>query len=131
MSSAPDATLDIPHFVYRCYSGDNTLLYIGVARDVEARIYHHLHECNRNKVPNGPLRRHMERYEATRFPTKLAARAEERRAIAAESPLLNRQHNPQRFRKVGTATYGLVAPVHPIVAEVFAGCPVIEQERAA
>jgi hypothetical protein len=118
MSSAPDATLAVPHYVYRCYA-DATLLYVGVARDVEARMFHHLHPCNIGKQPNGSLRRHMTHHEAVRYETKVEARAAERAAITAEGPLLNRQHNPSRFRKVAGGTYEAVAPVHPITAHAF------------
>lgn len=131
MSSAPDAVLEIPHYVYRCYAADNTLLYVGVAQDVESRLFHHLHSCNRGKQPNGTLRVHMARHEADLYPTKLAARQAERSSIAALAPLLNRQHNPTRFRKVNTATYGLVEPVHPLTAAAFPTLPVLPSERAA
>lgn len=118
MSSAPDAVLAVPHYVYRCYAGD-TLLYVGVARDVEARMFHHLHLCNAGKQPNGSLRRHMTRYESVRYDTKVEARAAERTAIVTEGTLLNKQHNPQRFRKVAGGTYVAAEPVHPITADAY------------
>lgn len=124
MSSAPDATLAVPHYVYRCYAGD-TLLYVGVARDVETRMFHHLHPCNIGKQPNGSLRRHMTHHESVRYATKVEARAAERAAIESEGPLLNKQHNPSRFRKVAGGTYAAVEPVHPIIAAAF------ELEQAA
>lgn len=130
MSSAPDADLNRPHFLYRCFDRDGVLLYVGVAADVESRMFHHLHQCNVGKQPNGSLRRHMTTWTSEPHPTKLAARDAERRTIAAEAPLLNRQHNPRRFRKVGTATYGLVQPVHPISAQAFPELPRIERRAA-
>lgn len=132
MSSRPDADLALPHYVYRCFSADGALLYVGVARNVEDRMFHHLHECNMGKQPNEGLRRHMTRYDAERFGTKLEARAVERATIAAEAPLLNRQHNPARFRKVSPSTYGAIEPVHPITAEAFRSSPRVEPlERAS
>lgn len=131
MSALPDAVLAVAHSVYRCYDESGTLLYVGVARNVEDRMFHHLHECNRGKQPNGTLRQHMSRYEVTAYPTKLEARAAERAAITSEAPLLNRQHNPRRFRKAGTATYALIEPVHPLTAEAFPDLPRATQERAA
>ena len=34
-------------------------------------------------------------------------------------PLLNKQHNPLRFRKVAGGAYAAVEPVHPIIAVAF------------
>lgn len=132
MSAAPDAVLAVPHFLYRCFDADGQLLYVGVARNVEDRLFHHTHFCNRGKQPNGSLRRHMVSHAAESYPTKVEARAAERRAITTEAPLLNRQHNPHRFRKVSPSTYGFVAPIHPISAAAFPGLPQLDtQERAA
>ena len=122
MSSAPDAELNRPHYVYRCYAGI-TLLYVGVTQDVESRMFHHLHLCNAGKQPNGSLRRHMTRHESTAYATKVEARAAERHAIETEAPLLNRQHNPQRFRKAAGGTYTALEPVHPITAAAFPEMP--------
>lgn len=123
MSSAPDAELARPHYVYCCYGAEGSLLYVGVAQDVEGRMFHHLHLCNAGKQPNGSLRRHMVRHEVERFATKVEARAAERQAITTEAPLLNRQHNPRRFRKVAGGSYVAVEPVHPITAAAFPGMP--------
>ena len=131
MSAAPDALLNVPHYVYRCYDQDGALLYVGVARNVEERMFHHLHPCNMGKQPNGTLRRHMARYEVESFATKLEARSAERSAIATEAPLLNRQHNPRRFRKAGTASYALVEPIHPLTAAAFPELPHIELGESA
>lgn len=122
MSSAPDAVMNLPHYVYRCYAGD-VLLYVGVAQDVPSRMFHHLHPCNVGKQPNGSLQRHMTHHEAECFGTKVEARSAERAAIASEAPLLNKQHNPKRFRKAGQATYAAIEPVHPITAAAFPELP--------
>jgi len=119
MSARPDVELDRPHYVYRCYSESGDLLYIGVAADLGSRMFHHLHPCNRGKQPNGTLRRLMTDYSAERFETKVAARVAEREAIRLGAPLLNKQHNPLRFRKVAGGTYEAVKPVHPITAAAF------------
>lgn len=127
MSSPRDAASHGPHHVYRCYTASGMLLYIGVAQDVEARMFHHLHACNMGKQSNGTLRRLMTRCESVLYPTRLDARAEERRAIRDEAPLLNKQHNPRRFRKAGTAGYALVEPVHPITAAAFPELSAVER----
>lgn len=127
MSSAPDAELNRPHSVYRCYAGD-VLLYVGVAQDVESRMFHQMHPCNFGKQPNRGLQRHMTRYESAQYATKVDARAAERRAIASEAPLLNRQHNAKRFRKVADGSYVALEPVHPITAEAF---PELPRQEAA
>lgn len=132
MSSAPDAEINRPHSLYRCFDAAGALLYVGVARDVEDRMFHHLHACNAGKQPNGTLRTHMADYTVEVYPTKLAARDAERQAIATEGPLLNKQHNPRRFRKVKGAAYALVEPVHPLTAAAFPGLPrLAAEERAA
>lgn len=122
MSSAPDAALERPHSVYRCYAGD-VLLYVGVTADVAGRMFHHLHPCNRGKQPNGSLRRHMTHHESVEYGTKVEARAAERVAIATEAPLLNRQHNVKRFRKAAGGTYVALEPVHAITAAAFPEMP--------
>lgn len=135
MSSAPDAEVYGVHYVYRCFGDDGQLLYVGCTRNVEERMYHHLQQCNMGKQPNGTLRRHMAHWTAEAFPTKLAAREGERRAIAEGSPLLNKQHNPARFKRIGVGGrtrgsipgmgYALVAPVHPLTRWAFPDLPVL------
>lgn len=75
---------------------DGHLLYIGATRDIEGRMYHMLHPCNRGKRPNGDLQRRMDSYAVTEYPTRADAFAAERAAIAAELPELNRQSKPKR-----------------------------------
>lgn len=98
-SRTPDANDPREHFVYRLYDGDD-LLYIGCTEDVDARLRLH----------------HVAAKDGTclweRHPNKAAARQAEREAIAAEAPLLNKQHNPTRFKKVGT-NFVPVEPIHP------------------
>lgn len=109
MSARPDAELSVPHSLYRCFDASGQLLYIGVARNVGERMFHHLHLCNAAKTPNGYLRRHMKDFTVQVYPSKLEARAAERAAINVEAPLLNRQHNPSRFRKNAAGQYEAVA----------------------
>lgn len=87
-----------PHFVYRIYSADDVLLYIGCAYDVEQRIY--MHKATYTMVDAFLIHRHYQRHTSEQHPTLRAARAAERAAITAEAPLLNRQHNPKRWRRV-------------------------------
>ncbi len=131
MSTTVDATDQRPHLVYRCYGAGDVLLYVGVAQNVSDRLFHHMHQCNQFKQPNGTLQRHMVRHTAESFPTKALARDGERKAIREEAPLVNRQHNTRRFRKVNTSTYGLVEPVHPITAAAFPELPRIVQKAVA
>lgn len=83
-----------PHYLYRIYGPDDVLLYIGVAEDVDARIYMHratgLFEIQHLYV----------RHTSERFPNKLEVRAAERASIAAEAPLFNKQHNPKRWQRI-------------------------------
>ena len=83
---------DRPHFVYRLYDADDSLLYIGCTHDVPGRLYHLTAMCNVGKSPNGELiRRGIARHTATEYPNRRAALDAERAAIAAEHPLLNVQ----------------------------------------
>lgn len=119
MSVPRDAENPGAHYVYRCYAADDTLLYVGCARDVEDRVWHHTHLCNVAKYPNGMLRRHMVRHTATAYPSRLDARAAERAAIQDEAPLFNKQHNPTRWRKGKGGGFSPVDPVHPLIAEAI------------
>lgn len=127
---SPDSERVGRHFVYRCYDQHDQLLYVGCTDDVESRMYHHLAVCNIGKVPNFYLKRDMVRYEVESFADRTAARAGERSAIAAEAPLLNKQHNKKRVKKVGHV-YHLVAPVHPLTASAFPEAPHLSSEVAA
>ena len=131
MSSLPDCEVYGTHSVYRCYDAEGQLLYVGCARDVPGRMYHHLQLCNIGKQPNGTLRRHMATWTTEEYGTKLDARAAERKAILEGAPLLNRQHNPRRFRKVGGGRYALVEPVHPLTRWAFPELPVLREDVSA
>lgn len=131
MSIPGDAAMNFPHSVYRCFDAEGNLLYVGCARDVEGRMFHHLHSCNRGKEPNGTLRRLHTRTETVEYPTRLDARRAERQAITDGAPLLNRQHNPQRFRKVAGGSYQPVAPVHPVTAESHQRWLELHEQRSA
>lgn len=122
MSSAPDANLNRPHYVYRCFAGD-TLLYVGVAQDMSTRMFHHMHPCNMGKQPNGTLQRHMTHYDVESYATKVEARSAERHAITTEAPLLNKQHNATRFSKAAGGIYVALEPVHPLTAAAFPDVP--------
>jgi predicted GIY-YIG superfamily endonuclease len=134
MTDFRDADDPRPHFVYRCFDAAGQLLYVGCALDVEDRMFHHTHTCNIGKVPNGQLQRHMTSWTAEEHPDKATARAAERRTIAAEAPLLNRQHNPRRFARAADG-YVPVEPVHPLTAEAHrmatAPPPSMDQLREA
>lgn len=86
---------DRPHYVYRCWAGEQ-LLYIGCARDVEGRIYHHTALCNRGNGIGGPLSRQMTHYTSEEYPNRRAALDAERAAIKTELPLLNTQSKPKK-----------------------------------
>lgn len=89
-----DAECDKPHYLYRIFGPDDVLLYIGVAEDVESRIYMHkaagLFEIQQLYV----------RHTSERYPNKLAVRAAERAAIQSEAPMFNKQHNPKRWKRI-------------------------------
>lgn len=69
-------------FVYRCFSEDGRLIYVGVTCDVLGRIRAHR---------SGWWGWALHRYEVEGpFATPDAAMAEERRAIASENPRFNR-----------------------------------------
>lgn len=112
MSGLPDADDHVSHVVYRCFDRDGQLLYIGCTRDLEYRMtLHH------------PLvLRNLDLVETEDFPNRLEARAAERAAITAEAPLLNKQHNPTRFRKQADG-YVAQEPIHPLTQKL------LDQER--
>ena len=109
MSGTFDHEDSRPHSVYRCYDADDQLLYIGCAWDVDHRIWFHMQRSSQSEV-SWAVRRRMARYTSQEYPTKAAARSAEREAIANEAPLLNRQHNPRRFRKTPDGRYA--TPAH-------------------
>lgn len=98
VSRPADEHLTMPHHVYRLFSEDGALLYIGCARSVQDRIYMHLNTCT--LAGWDVIRSRYHHHTSEMFPTKAAARAAERQAITDEAPLVNRQHNPKRWRRV-------------------------------
>lgn len=97
--------------VYRIFDHRDRLLYVGVAQDVEHRIYMHM----ATYTTPGWLLIHKgnARHESVEYPSRKAARAAEAKAIAAEKPWLNRQHNPSRWRRVA-------GQYQPVDAEAWA-----------
>lgn len=84
--------------VYRVFDATGELLYIGSTTDLAQRIYNHLHNrfsCGESVA----LRERIHSVEGEEFPTLEEARAAERLAIRAEAPLLNKHHNPTRWRQ--------------------------------
>lgn len=95
-----DAEVQYTHYLYRLFAADGTLLYIGVTEDVAHRVYMH----RQTTVCTGWLTiwTRYDHHTSEAYPTKLAAREAERAAIFAEAPLVNRQHNPKRWRRTRT-----------------------------
>ena len=92
-----------PWSLYRVYDANDALLYIGVSRDVQTRISLHLARSTRQEA-SWAIRRLMARYTTEPLTGgPLEALAAEREAIKAEAPLLNKVHNPKRFRRVNGA----------------------------
>jgi predicted GIY-YIG superfamily endonuclease len=114
-SAFTDAADPFPHALYRLFAEDGTLLYIGVTRDVEHRLY--MHRMTHFLPGSAIVRRRMHHHTEEWFETKLAARTAERRAIFEEAPLANRQHNPKRWRYVRGLGYQPVEQL-PAAAEV-------------
>jgi predicted GIY-YIG superfamily endonuclease len=78
------------------YDADDRLLYIGVTRDVNARMM--VHRSNRTNPTSVFLTVQMTRYEVEPLGDidREAAFALEREAIGAEAPALNVLHNKGR-----------------------------------
>lgn len=87
---------EVEHYLYRCYDAGDRLLYIGCTHDVEARMQ--VHGSSWSNPVSAYLNMRMVRYEAQEPPFKgrIAGRAAEKEAIAAEAPPLNRNHNKGR-----------------------------------
>lgn len=85
--------------LYRCFSHDGSLLYIGVSEDVENRIGLHLEPSMAGRsLVSIILRRHYAFHTVEPMPSWQAARTAERAAIKAERPIANRHHNPDMWR---------------------------------
>ena len=85
------------HSVYRLIAKDGALLYIGCARDVEHRVYMHLQTYTMTDA--WLIHQHYGSHTSEPYLSKSLARAAEIKAIATERPILNRQHNPTRWRR--------------------------------
>lgn len=110
MSNVRDAEDTREQTVYRCYDDAGQLLYIGCTGDLDYRMSLH----------NPLVMRHTSEIVTEIYPNRLAGRAAERAAIKAESPLLNKQHNPTRFkRQPEGGGYVAVEPIHPLTAELI------------
>lgn len=106
-----------PHFVYRLFASDGALLYVGVTEDVDRRIY--MHRQTQVCPDWMTIWRCYHHHDAVEYPTMSAAREAERRTIAEQAPLINRQHNPKRWRKVAGGRWVPVGqlPPHPPLAD--------------
>jgi predicted GIY-YIG superfamily endonuclease len=89
--------------VYRIYDPDMTLLYIGSTGDLDRRMVMH---SGPNEIPGADVIHQCHLYDTfVAYDTIEEARAAEREAIKREAPLLNRQHNPIRWRKADQHTF--------------------------
>ena len=99
------------YYVYRIFDASDRLLYIGCTSCVETRIY--MHRATYTLVDAFLIHRHYDHHTSELIGKSLAeARAAERAAIKEERPVLNRQHNPTRWRKVD-------GQYHPVDAETL------------
>lgn len=80
------------HFIYRCYDGEDRLLYIGCTANVARRIAAHQHAGPTSPKASQWLAACMVRFETEGpFSGRDAGRAAERQAIQSEQPLFNYQ----------------------------------------
>lgn len=94
-----DAEDDRLHHLYFLYSADGDVLYIGVATDVQHRVYMHMQT---NVCPDAYwIQRAYTEHSSQPIGTRAEAREAERRAIAEYAPCFNRQHNPTRWKRRG------------------------------
>jgi predicted GIY-YIG superfamily endonuclease len=94
-----DTRNDRPHYVYRIFDAADRLLYVGCTEDVTTRMFFHTSISTPSEA-SWEIRRDMARHTSEEHPNKAAAHAAEIHAIKTEMPLLNRQHNPGRFKRV-------------------------------
>lgn len=83
-TTTPLLDAESPTFLYRFYDRDGVLLYVGITFNPSIRWHHH-------KGKKGWWS-DVERIEATRYPNRHQAEAEEVRVIQEESPLYNIIH---------------------------------------
>lgn len=108
-----------PTVLYRLYDADDQLLYVGATGNLTQRRYSHR--------SNQPWGHEIARIEAETFPSRAAALAAEREAIAAEHPRWNVHHNGDhgpKYRpgivttKQAAAALGVTAPrVYQLVTD--------------
>jgi hypothetical protein len=99
-----------PHALYRFYGAGGTLLYIGLTANLPTRLINHRDEK--------PWWTGVARITVEHFPDRASVVEAERRAIEAERPLYNVQHNRPQASPPRTAK---VAATDRIVARCF-GC---------
>lgn len=78
------------HYVYRLYDANDTLLYVGFTVDLQARLTFHRRPWYNNQAASWDVHDAIASWTVESFEDEWAARAREREAIAAESPLFNR-----------------------------------------
>lgn len=84
-------TVNVPHFVYRCYDADGRLLYVGCTAHVKPRLAAHRAGSGTARASQW-LHACMARYEVSgRYPNKQEGRDAEANAIMDEHPLFNVQ----------------------------------------
>jgi GIY-YIG catalytic domain. len=90
---------DEPHALYRFYGAGGTLLYIGITNEIPRRLKDH----SRNK----PWWLGVTNIKVEHYPNRQSVLEAERRAIIAERPLYNDQHNPMPLRRIEAWDAGL------------------------
>lgn len=88
----PGATPPEPHYVYRMYSADRTLLYVGISKHPWKRFkQHHKQKPWINQVRNVSI--------SEPLPTRAAALEAEAKAIKEEHPVHNIIHNKENHNE--------------------------------
>lgn len=77
----PDRHADDAHKVYRLYDSTGVLLYVGCTYQFHRRMQEH--------ARRSPWYSQIHKATAQSFPDRASARASERTAVAAESPVYN------------------------------------------
>lgn len=109
------------HALYRFFGAGGTLLYIGITNSIPTRLKAH----NRDK----PWWLGVSRIEVEHYPSRQAVLEAERRAIIAEKPLYNQQHNRAApWEQVDTARDSYVEVVREALGDEVMDAR-IEDER--
>lgn len=77
--------------LYRHFSSDGTLLYVGISLNALVRLLQHR--------SNSVWGREIVRVEIEHYPSRMAAKLEEDRAIAHENPLHNGKPGRKPYRR--------------------------------